>query len=201
MILLRRKEVDEEHSVKLVAYTIILFISSFFVPFVIVASYQSMVYFSRSYWFFSTPFSAYITFMGGMLFIAVIMTVYLILRQRWEGGKLKWITGILILTTIPAFILSLTNYYYMDDDGIHYNGLTGLVEKEYKWDEMENIHIVYRNHQGTTGLFQYLFEMTDGSKITLPFNDKLSANKYKVEQKIKEYKIPVKDNFKNPIVE
>ncbi|MFK9092833.1 hypothetical protein [Bacillus salipaludis] len=201
MILLRRKEVDEEHSVKLVAYTIILFISSFFVPFVIVASYQSMVYFSRSYWFFSTPFSAYITFMGGMLFIAVILTVYLILRQRREGIRLKWITGILILSTIPAFILSLTNYYYMDDDGIHYNGLTGLGEKEYKWDEMTNVHIVYRNHQGTTGLFQYKFEMTDGSKITLPFNDKLSANKYKVEQKVKEYKITVKDNFKNPIVD
>ncbi|EKN65314.1 hypothetical protein BABA_21001 [Neobacillus bataviensis LMG 21833] len=201
MILLRRKEVDEEHSVKLVAYTIILFISSFFAPFVIVASYQSMVYFSRSYWFFSTPFSAYITFMGGMLFIAAIMTIYLIFRQRENARKLKWITGILLLISIPVFILSLTNYYYMDDKGIYYNGLTGIEEKEYKWNDMAKVHIIYRNHQGSTGFYQYKFEMTDGSKIILPFNDKLSENKFRIEAKIKELKIPVHNNFKNPIVD
>jgi len=201
LLLLRRKASEEENSVKLVAYTIILFISSIFVPFVIVASYQSMVYFSRSYWFFSTPFSAYIIFMGGMVFIAVILTIYLIFRQKWEGKKLKWITAFLILASIPAFILSLTNYYYMDDDGIHYNGLTSLEEKEYQWNEMARIHIVYKNHQGTIGLFQYKFEMADGSKITLPFDDKLSEHKFRIEEKIKEYEIPVKDNFKNPIVD
>ena len=200
-MLLRRKEVDEEHSVKLVAYTIILFISSFFAPFVIVASYQSMVYFSRTYWFFSTPFSAYITFMGGMLFIAVIMTIYLIFRQRLEGRKLKWITGLLFIVSIPAFILSLTNYYYMDDMGIYYNELTGFKEKEYKWDDMAKVHIIYRNHQGTTEFFQFKFEMTDGSKIIIPINNKLSENKYRIEAKIKELRIPVQDNFKNPIVD
>ncbi|MFZ7946578.1 hypothetical protein [Neobacillus sp. 19] len=201
MIFVKRKEADDEHSVKLVAYTIILYISSIFVPFVLVASYQSMVYFSRSYWFFSTPFSAYITFMFGMIVIAVILTAYLIFRQRWEGKRLKWITGILILSTFPAFILSLTNYYYLDDDGIHYNGLTGLEENEYKWDEMAKVHIVYRNQQGTTSLYQYKFVMADGSELTIPFNDKLSENKYKVEAKIKENNISVKDNFKNPIVD
>jgi len=201
LFLLRRRASDEENSVKLVAYTIILFISSIFVPFVIVSSYQSMVYFSRSYWFFSTPSSAYITFMGGMIFIAVILTIYLIFRQKWEGKKLKWITAILILASIPAFILSLTNYYYLDNDGIHYNGLTGLKEKEYRWSKMDMVHIIYKNHQGTTIIFQYKFEMADGNKITLPFNDKLSENKFRIEEIIKEYKIPVKDNFNKPIVD
>ncbi|WML40088.1 hypothetical protein RCG19_23565 [Neobacillus sp. OS1-2] len=202
MILVRRKKVDEEYSVKLVAYTIILFISSFFAPFVIVASYQSVIYFSRSYWFFATPFSAYITFMGGMLYISVIMTIYLIFfRQRWEGGKMQWITGLLLLVSLPAFMLSMTNYYYMDEKGIHYNGLTGFAEKEYKWNDMSNVQIIYRNHQGTTGFFQYKFEMTDGRNIVLPFNDKLSENKYRIEAKIKMLKIPVHDNFENPIVD
>lgn len=201
MLLLRRKAPEEENSAKLVAYTIILFISSFFVPFVIVASFQSMVYFSRSYWFFSTPPSAYFTFMVGMVFIAVILTFYLFFRQKWEGTKFKWITALLILGSIPAFIFSLTNYYYLDDDGIHYNGLTSLKEKEYQWSKMVRIHIVYKNHQGTTGLFQYKFEMADGKKITLPFNDKLSEHKFRIEEKIIEHKILIKDNFKNPILD
>ncbi|CAH2714226.1 hypothetical protein BACCIP111895_01387 [Neobacillus rhizosphaerae] len=201
MILFKRKEVADDHHVKLVAYTIILYISSLFVPFVVVASFQSLVYYSRSQWFFSTPLSAYITFMCGMLFIAVVFTFYLIFRERWEGRALKWITGILLIASIPAFALSLTNYYYLDEEGIHYNALTSLKETEYKWDEITKVHVVYRNHQGTTGLFQYKFEKGDGGKVTLLYNDYLRDHRWKIEDKIKENHIPVKDNYNNPIVD
>lgn len=201
MILVKRKEPTEESHVKLVAYTIILYISSLFVPFVVVASYQSIFYFSRSQWFFSTPFSAYITFMCAMIYIAVVLTVYLILRQRWEGRTFNWITGILVLASLPAFFLSLTNYYFLDDRGIHYNTLTGLNETEYKWKNISKVNIIYRNDQGTTGLYQYKFEMDDGSIVTLPFNDKMAEHHWRVDEIIKVNKIPVKDNFKNPIVD
>ncbi|ETI68202.1 hypothetical protein [Neobacillus vireti] len=201
MLLLKRREASEDHHVKLVAYTIILYISSLFVPFVVVASFQSLVYYSRSHWFFSTPFSAYITFMCGMLFIAVIFTVYLIFRERFEGRTFKWVIAVLLIVSIPAFVQSLTNYYYLDEDGIHYNALTSFKEKEYKWDEITKVQVVYRNHQGTTSLYQYKFEDRDGGVVTLPFNDYLSDHKWQIEGKIEENNIPVKDNFKNPIVD
>lgn len=201
MILIKRREASEDHHVKLVAYTIILYISSLFVPFIVVATFQSMVYYSREQWFFSTPFSAYITFMGGMLFIAIVFTFYLIFRGRWEGRTFKWVIGILLITSIPAFVFSLTNYYYLDDEGIHYNYLTSIKETEYKWDEITKVDVVYRNHQGTTDLFQYKFEKADGSKVILLFDQYLSEHKLRLEEKIKENDIPVKDNFKNPIVD
>ena len=201
MFLSRKKMDDEQSQAKLVAYTIILYICSFIAPFVIVSSYQSMVYFSRTYWFFSTPFSAYITFMGGMLYIAVIITLYLIFRQKWEGVKFKWLTGFLLLVSIPAFMFSLTNYYYLDDAGIHYNALNGIEEKEYSWGKIDKVHIVYRNHSGTTGLYQYKFEMSDGTMVAIPFNDKLAEYKFKIEEIIKNNKITVVDNFKNPIID
>ena len=201
MHIVKRKEQSEDNHVKLVAYTIILFISSLFVPFIAVASYQSVAYFSRAQWFFSTPFSAYLTFMGGMIYLVVILTVYLIFRQRWEGLWFKSIVIIMLIASIPAFLLSLTNYYYLDKDGIHYNKLTSLNEKEYRWDQIAKVHIVYRNHQGTTGFYQYRFEMPDGSEITIPYNEKLAEHKWRVEKKIKENKIPVSDNFNNPIVD
>lgn len=199
MLALKRREFSEENSVKLVAYTIILYISSAFVPFVIVASYQSMVYYSRSQWFFATPFSAYIAFMGGMLYIAVLLTLYLIFRQRWDGSAFKWIIGLLILISLPVFFLSLTNYYYVDDDGIHYNQLTSLKEDEFKWEEMKTVHIVYRNHQGTTSYYQYKFELKDGRVVTLPYNEKFDENRRRVNEKVEQNQIKVKDNFDNPV--
>ncbi|MDN3018697.1 hypothetical protein PH210_21145 [Paenibacillus sp. BSR1-1] len=201
MLLQKRKESTEDSQVKLVAYTIILYISSLFVPFIVVASYQSMVYYSRNQWFFTTPLSAYITFAAGMLIIAFALTVYLIFRQRSNGSGLKWVTWVLILGSIPVFVMSLTNYYFFDEKGIHYNSLTKIREEDYEWDKIKKIHIVYRNHQGTTSILQYQFESRNGREITIPFNDKLSENKWRVEKMVKENNILVTDNFKNPITD
>lgn len=201
MLLMRKKETSEEKSVKLVAYTIILYISSFFVPFVIVASFQSLIYFSRSQWFFATPFSAYITFMAGMFYIAVVFTIFLIFRQKWDGNNFKIITGLLLLISIPAFYFSLTNYYYLDDKGVHYNSLMSVNEKEYKWENVHTVHIVYRNHQGTVSNYQYKFELNNGSIITLPYDDKFAENVGRIEDKIQQFGITVKDNFKNPVMD
>lgn len=199
MILVRKREASDENKVKLVAYTIILYISSLFVPFVVIASYQSMAYTSRSQWFFTTPFTAYLVFMVGMLFIAIVFTFYLIFRQKWEGRVLTGIMVCFVLLSIPSFIFSMTNYYYLDDKGIHYNFITGLQEKEYQWENVETLHKVYRNHQGSTGYYQFKFEMKDGKVITIPFNDKLSENQYRIEEKVKKHNIAVKDNFDNPL--
>lgn len=201
LILVRNREASDDNKVKLVAYTIILYISSLFVPFVVITTYQSMVYTTRSQWFFTTPFTAYIVFMAGMLLIAVIFTFYLIFRQKWEGKVLKWIMTGLILLSIPSFIFSMTNYYYLDDKGIHYNFITGLQEKDYLWENVEKLHKVYRNRQGSTGYYQFKFEMKDGKMITIPFNDKLSENQYRIEEMVKKYNISLKDNFDNPIVD
>ncbi|WP_223595573.1 hypothetical protein [Neobacillus bataviensis] len=201
MLLPKRKESTEDNQVKLVAYTIILYISSLFVPFIVVASYQSLVYYSRTQWFFTTPLTAYITFAAGMLIIAFALTGYLIFRQKSNGSGIKWVTWILILGSIPAFVMSLTNYYFFDEKGIHYNSLTKIREEEFKWDKIKKIHIVYRNHQGTTGILEYQFESRNGREITIPFNDKLSENKWRVENMVKENNILVTDNFKNPIVD
>lgn len=201
MFALKRKESSEEDSVKLVAYTIILYISSFFVPFIVVASYQSMVYYSRSQWFFATPFSAYVAFMCGMLYIAVLLTVYLILKQKWEGAKLKLIIGVFAVLSIPVFLLSLSNYYYVDDQGIHYNQLISFREAEYKWEKIDTVNVIYRNQQGTTSYYQYKFELADGSTLTLPYNEKFNENRRRINAKIEQYQIKEKDNFENPIMD
>nr|WP_263326213.1 hypothetical protein [Neobacillus sp. Marseille-Q6967] len=201
MLIARKRESSDENIVKLVAYTIILYVSSLFVPFVVVASFQSMMYVSRSQWFFETPLSAYIGFMVGMLIIALTLTLYLIFRLRSNKRILKVIVGSLILLTIPVFIFTSTSYYYLDDKGIHYNNLTSLKEKEYKWEDVDTFHKVYRNHQGTTGYYQFKFEMVNGEMVTIPFSDKVRENQSKIEEVVNKFKIKVKDNFDNPITD
>ncbi len=99
------------------------------------------------------------------------------------------------------FIFSVQNYFYLDDNGIHYRSLLSFHETEYKWNEITEVHIVYRNHSGTTGLYQYKFEARDGRKVTIPNNNKIDENKRRIEEKIGEFHILVKDNFKNPITD
>lgn len=205
LFLIKKRESSEEGQIKLIAYTIILYVSSLFVPLVIVASYQSLVYYSKNQWFFTTPFSAYATFGISMLFIAIVLTFYLIFRDRWNNKIIARTTWILILLTIPAFFLSLTNYYFFDQKGIHYNGLFDLNQKDYKWTNVKKVHLVYRNHQGTTSYYQYRFDMKDGNTIAIPIDDKLlndfQINKKRIEDVIRKNNIPMTDNYKNPIVD
>lgn len=203
MFLIKKRVSSDDGHIKLIAYTIILYISSLFAPLVIVASYQSLIYYSKKQWFFATPFSAYATFGGSMIFIAIVLTIYLIFRDRWSRTILTRATWVLILLTIPAFFLSLTNYYYFDQKGIHYNGLIELQQRDYKWSNVTKVHMLYRNHQGTTGFYQYKFDMNDGKTITIPIDGKIlnnyQENKRRIEGAIKENNIPLTDNFKNPI--
>lgn len=205
MLLLKKRESSGEGHIKLIAYTIILYVSSLFAPLVIVASYQSLVYYSSKQWFFTTPFSAYATFGIGMLFMAVVLTLYLIFRDRLNTTVVTRTTLILLLLSIPIFYLSLTNYYYLDSKGIHYNDLFDLKEREYKWTNVSKVHIVYRNHAGTTSFYQYKFEMKNGSDIAIPIDEKLmynnQENKRRIESVIKTNKIPVIDHYNNPIVD
>jgi hypothetical protein len=201
LFLVKKRESADENQVKLVAYTIMLYISSLFVPFVVIAGYQSMAFTSKSQWFFTTPLSAYLVFMAGMIFIAAVFTVFLIFRQKWKGRVFRWIIICFVLLSIPSFILSMTNYYYFDDKGIHYNFITGLQEKEYQWENVDTLHKVYRNHRGSTGYYQFKFEMKDGKMVTIPFNDKLSENQYRIEEKMQKHNIETKDNFDHPIVD
>lgn len=201
MFLQKSKAPDEHSNVKLVAYTIILYVSSLFVPFVVVAAYQSLVYYERTQWFFVTPFESYIAFMVGMLYIAVILTIFLIFKEKWNKKVFKWVLSILYLLSIPVFIFSSTTYYYFDDKGIHSNELTSLKEKEYKWEDLSSLHIVYRNHLGTTNYYQYKFKMKNGEIITIPFDNKLSDNRFRVNAVVKFFKVSVTDNIDNPIVD
>ncbi|WP_409270290.1 hypothetical protein V1499_12740 [Neobacillus sp. SCS-31] len=192
---------SDERKVTMVAITIILYISSFFVPFVVVASIHSMYFFKREYWFFETPPSAYIGFMAGMLLSAVLFTFYLLAAWKWGSRKL----GIALLAsqlfTIPVYIGSVDNYYFATEEGLYFNKLAGLGVKKYAWTDMERVKIVYRHSNGSVRLDQYKFINKDGEELSIPYTPDMAESQWRIDGVIKHFKLVVTDNYDDPIMD
>jgi len=193
---------SDERKVQLVALTIILYISSLFVPFVMVASIHSMFYENhQKYWFFETPPSAYLAFMAGMVLAAVIFTIYLVSAFKWVDSKKGVSILSLLIFCVPIFIGAVDNYYYATDSGIVYNKLVGIGETEYKWSEMKDAKLVYRHSNGSIKLDGYTFVTKTGEEITLAYSSKLAGIQWRISGKIEQYKMNVTDNYDDPIMD
>ncbi|WP_059170714.1 hypothetical protein [Bacillus sp. FJAT-27445] len=192
---------SDERKVILVACTIIMYISSFFVPVVIVASIHSTFYFKREYWFFETPSSAYLAFMAGMFLSAVLLTLYLIAAWKWENKKLG--AGLIALQVfcVPLFVGSIDNYYFATDKGIFYNKLAGIGEKKYAWKDMESVKLVYRHSRGSVRFDSYSFISKSGETVSLPYTSKLREKQWLIEEMIKVNHLTVSDNYDDPIMD
>ncbi|CRK82700.1 hypothetical protein BN000_02644 [Neobacillus massiliamazoniensis] len=175
---------------------IILFISSLFMPFVLVFLIQESVYHSKSYWFFETPTSAYITFMIGMVWIPIVLILHLIIQWKYELRLLKWITIFLICWSIPFFIYGISNYYYFDKKGLHYNHLESINQiTTYEWENFKEVKEIYSRNKGITYLTNYQFLTTDNKVITLPYDIKFKENQNRIIEKLKEHDIRVTSNY------
>ncbi|RDU36524.1 hypothetical protein DRW41_13425 [Neobacillus piezotolerans] len=192
---------SDERKVTMVAITIIMYISSFFVPFVIIASIHSMYFFKREYWFFETPPSSYIAFMIGMLLSAVLFTLYLAAAWKWESRKLGIALLAMQIITIPVYIGSVDNYYYATGEGIFFNKLAGYGLKKYAWEDMERVKVVYRHSNGSVRLDQYKFTTKDGVVVSIPYTSRFAESQWKIDGVIKANKLTVSDNYDNPIMD
>lgn len=192
---------SDERKVQIVAYTIILYISSLFMPFVMVASIHSMFYENhQKYWFFETPPSAYLAFMAGMVLAAVVITIYLLSAFKGADRKMRVSILSVLIFCVPIFICAVDNYYYATDSGIIYNKLVGIGESEYKWSEMKEVKLVYRHSNGSIKLDGYTFVTKTGEEIALSYSSKLAGIQWRINEKIEQYKLNVTDNYDDPIM-
>ncbi|OCA90765.1 hypothetical protein A8F94_02490 [Bacillus sp. FJAT-27225] len=192
----------EDKNVKMVAYTIILFISSLFAPFVIVASIQSLFFYKRDYWFFETPAPAYLIFMAGMFLAALAMAAYIFANWKWEHKNLPHLLAVGILLCIPFLAAGIDHYYYADEKGVYLNEAAGIGVKDYQWTEFKAVKKVYvKSIQGQVSLDRYTFTTVDGKKVELRNTKKFYEAKPRIDGVIEDLGLKVKDNFDNPIVQ
>jgi uncharacterized membrane protein len=157
----------EKRASGLFAIVLILFFSSFFMPFVMIFLLQDFLYHSSSHWLFIAPGSAFLTFFIAMITIPIILAIYLHAKTKSDEKWIRWVTCLIILSTIPFFLLSISNYYYFDDKGIHYNYLMSLGETDYQWENMMELKEIWVLENGVSRLDDYLLVLEDHTELRL----------------------------------
>ncbi|CAM3726505.1 hypothetical protein [Mesobacillus thioparans] len=175
---------------------IILIISSLFMPLVFVYFIQDYLYLTKDKWFYVTPPSAYILFMVGMLWLAVTLLLYLFVQWKFDWKGFKWLTILLMFGCIPFFMFSISNYYYLNDEGLHFNEAKSFNEiQSYGWKDLKEAKEIFVKTKGVTVSDHYMFTTSDGNVIKLPNNSKVAFNKQRIMEKLEEYNIPLTNNM------
>ncbi|MBS8263629.1 hypothetical protein DYI25_04120 [Mesobacillus boroniphilus] len=175
---------------------IILMISSLFMPLVFVYFIQDYLYLTAEKWFYVAPPSAYIIFMIGMLWIALTLFLYLFIKWKSDWKGFKWATLFVLLGSIPFFMFGVSNYYYLDDQGMHFNDYkTYNTINSYYWEDIKEAKEIFVKSNGVTVVDHLNLVTKDGEVIELPYNSKVSNNKFKIMEKLQEYNVPLTNNM------
>jgi hypothetical protein len=188
---------SENWTHRLYGIIIILFISSLFMPFVFIFWLQDLLYHSKSHWIFLAPSSAYISFFIGVLLIPSALTIHLIIKSKSEQKWIGWLTGLLLVCSIPLFVLGVSNYYYLDDKGIHVNELMSLEETDYRWDTMRELKEVWVLDNGVSRLNEYIMITEDNTEIILSTAFREHHIKIKTYQKLEQHKVKITNNHQD----
>ncbi|MFD1020689.1 hypothetical protein [Thalassobacillus hwangdonensis] len=186
---------DERRRQILLTIAIILFISSLLIPFVVVFLLQDLFFTDRSQWFFITPTTAYITFMAGMMWPAIVIFIHLLIQTKYNFKSYKWVSIALIPLSIPVLLFGLTNYYYFDDQGINYNHLTTTNQMTYEWDGFKEVEKIYSKEDGTTTLVEYRFLTKKDEEIFVPVNMDFRNYQSRILKYLEENKVKVIDSI------
>lgn len=180
----------------LLVSAIILMISSLFMPLVFVYFIQDYLYLSADKWFYITPPSAYIIFMIGMLWIAVMLLVHVFIQWKFDWRIFNWITPLLLLGAIPFFMFGVSNYYYLNDQGIHFNGeKTFNTIDSYYWKDLKEAKEIFVKNNGVTVIDHLSLTTNEGEVIELPYDTKVKNNKFRIMEKLEEFNVPLTNNM------
>ncbi|WP_316569387.1 hypothetical protein [Neobacillus sp. YIM B06451] len=188
--------IERKTSQYILVISIMLFIGSLFMPFILVNLIQKALYNTKEIMYFKTPPSSYVTFGVGMMWIALVLLVFVITKKKFELGKLKWLSLLFIPLSIPFFMFSIENYYYLDKEGIHSNELSSYKSVEtFRWDEIKEVKEIYANEKGMTKTKAYKFITKDNRVFELPHHKNIIPFRAGLMDMLRENKVTITDNY------
>lgn len=174
---------------------IISLISCLFMPFVLVFLFQDLFFYSKEYWFFTAPSSAYFTFALGMIWISVVLSLYLMIKSVREnkGQKTKnWIFIMALSICFLFFYQGINNYYYFSDDGLYYSDLFSFKGEHYFWNDYHQVkHVIYQSSAGFQSQRETIFITQNGKEISIPYNHDYKMYNSKIMEKLREQNIEI----------
>jgi hypothetical protein len=188
---------SEKITFRLYGIIFILFLSSLFMPFVFIFWLQDLLYHSKSHWVFIAPSIAYISFFIGMILIPTTLTIHLILQSKLKQKWIGWVTGLLLICSIPFFALGVSTYYFLDDEGIHVNELMSLEETDYRWDTMKELKEVWVLDNGVSRLNEYIMITEDDTELDVTAAFKEHHIKIKTYQMLEQHGVKITSNHQD----
>ncbi|KGX92076.1 hypothetical protein N781_02975 [Pontibacillus halophilus JSM 076056 = DSM 19796] len=189
----------EQSNGVLIALTVITFISSMILPFILVPTIQDVLFFSKEHWMFVTPFSAYITGVIGLVASGVTLLVLLFAKIRTEYKDKKfslfhyiWVVPILVGT----YYLAIHSYMYVQDDGIHYRQLGEFSATHLAWEDVTRVEKVIINDRSQISLEGYELEDSKGNSYFIENSAELRDNEYKILDQINHVEVTVTEKEK-----
>ncbi|PYZ98936.1 hypothetical protein CR205_10305 [Alteribacter lacisalsi] len=199
-ILFHRGRVDPDKLNKLLISVLILaLIGSFFLPFVLIAFVQDALYFSEHHWLFLAPTSAFYAIGGGLIWFAALILAYIVIyhiRDRKDRDvPHKWAFLTASLFMIPMITAGIANYYYIDESGIHFSGLTTISETTFHWYEIETVQPVGEDDRY---IAYYLFTSKNGEYYLMPYTQDFSQQRNRIMSALEENDVPVLEQTYDP---
>jgi len=162
-----------------VAIVIVLFISSFIAPFIVLFPVQELLYRPSEFYLFDTVFKAYFILMFTLLGMAIILLINLLIAPKTKKGRTiqRTIVGTSWLLVLASFILCINHYQIIDEKGLHINPFFSLQEDVTSWEEIVKVEQTNVQKDGMTKPDKLIFTLTDGTTIEQSLSAKLTKAK------------------------
>jgi hypothetical protein len=171
-----------------VTLIIISFLSSIFVPFIILYPVQEVLFKPETVWYFEAPFSAYVIFIVAILITSIILLVN-VLSDPKTKFMIRMKLGIYLTSLITVVLiigLCLFNYEYMNPSGIYKNEFFSLEEEFIGWNEIIEAKQIFVKKEGITKDDKYYFTLRDGTVLEMDITSKVKKNKRYIRQFLNE---------------
>ncbi|MCJ7842284.1 alkaline shock response membrane anchor protein AmaP [Lederbergia sp. NSJ-179] len=182
--MLSTREAESSHYQ--IAFSIICFLFSLFVPFILLYPIQELLYRPDDFFYFEPYFKAYILFMAMLVVISLIPIGNILIKPTKNFNRIiKYcILTIISILTIATVFLCFNHYKYMNKEGIYLNHFFSLKEEFTSWDEIEKVEQVMVNEDGVTRVDRIVFTLKDGFTLELDNSTRLSKAKNNVNTEL-----------------
>lgn len=161
------------------AVIIVLFLSSFIAPFILLFPIQELLYRPNDYYLFETIFKAYIILMIVLIVMAIILLVNISIVPKTKKGRniQRAIVGTSWLLVLLFLFLCINHYQIIDDKGLHMNTFFSVQEDLTSWEEIIKAEQTNVQKDGVTKPDKLIFTLNDGSTIEQSLTAKLAKAK------------------------
>lgn len=158
-----------------IAVIIVLFLSSFIAPFILLFPIQELLYRPNDYYLFETTFKAYIILMIALIGMATVLLVTIIIVPKTKKGRniQRAIVGTSWLLVLLFLFLCINHYQIMDEKGLHMNAFFSVQEDLTSWEEIIKAEQTNVQKDGVTKPDKLIFTLHDGSTIEQSLTAKL----------------------------